>query len=79
MSEEFFSHQVRAARALIGWHRADLAKAAGITERQLARIEANEVAPFKSTITKITNALAEAGVELIPENGKGAGVRLLKR
>jgi hypothetical protein len=31
------------------------------------------------TLTKIKEALEEAGIEFIPENGGGAGVRLAKR
>jgi transcriptional regulator with XRE-family HTH domain len=76
MSDDISAAQVRASRALIGWTREQLADASGITERNLARIETDEVKPRVSTQAAIRRALEAAGVEFIPENGGGAGVRL---
>jgi transcriptional regulator with XRE-family HTH domain len=71
-------NQLRAARSLVSWKREDLAEACGITERNLARIEAGEIKPRPKTVAAIRAALEAAGVEFIPENGGGAGVRLRK-
>ncbi|NKE43643.1 helix-turn-helix transcriptional regulator [Roseomonas frigidaquae] len=70
--------QLRAARALVGWSRPQLASAAGTTERTLARIEGADTAPRDSTIAAIRAALEAAGVDFIAENGGGPGVRLRK-
>ena len=78
MSDDILPGQLRAARALIGWTREDLAGASGATVRNLARIEAGEIKPRARTIDSLRTALAKAGVEFIPENGGGAGVRLRK-
>ena len=60
---------------------ADLAKAAGVSLETIKRVEAmeGELKIRLDTLTKIKAALEKAGVEFIPENGGGAGVRLAKR
>lgn len=78
MSDDILPRQLRAARALIGWTREELAGASGATVRNLARIEAGEIKPRTRTVAALRAALASAGVEFIPENGGGAGVRLRK-
>jgi DNA-binding XRE family transcriptional regulator len=74
--------QMRAARALVGWSRDDLAKAAGLAEITVKRAEAasdtGEVGGRTSTADKIVAALETAGVIFVDENGEGAGVRLRK-
>jgi transcriptional regulator with XRE-family HTH domain len=70
--------QVRAARALIGWTQTDLAKAASISEMSVKNVERGDTDPRYSTLRSIMEALAEAGVVFLPENGSGAGVRLFK-
>lgn len=70
--------QLRAARALLDWSREELASKADTTARTLARIEAGETVPRQSTTEAIRSALEAAGVQFIPENGGGAGVRLRK-
>ena len=75
---DFF--QLRAARALTGLSQAEVAEAAGVSVPTLKRAEAG--GPIKvadETIVAIAKALKKAGVEFIPENGGGAGVRLAKR
>ena len=79
MKDDILPSQVRAARSLIGWSREDLAAATGTTVRTLARFEADEgVEARPSTLASIRSALERAGIEFIPENGGGAGVRLKK-
>jgi predicted transcriptional regulator len=60
---------------------ADLAKAASVSLETIKRLEAmdGELKVRLDTLTRIKEALEKAGVEFIPENGGGAGVRLAKR
>ena len=60
---------------------ADLAKAASVSLETIKRLEAmhGELKVRLDTLTRIKDALEKAGVEFIPENGGGAGVRLAKR
>ncbi len=68
--------QVRAARALIGWKREQLAIASSVPVRTLDRLENGEGSPQRRTLSAIRAALEAAGVEFIEENGGGPGVRL---
>ena len=70
--------QIRAARALLAWTLDDLSTACGLPKRTLTRVENSTVAPRASTLEIICTALEAAGIEFIPENGGGAGVRLKK-
>ena len=70
--------QSKMARAALGLTVRDLATAAGVSHDTIVRLEAGgELKP--RTVDAIRNALEAAGVEFIPENGGGAGVRLAKR
>jgi transcriptional regulator with XRE-family HTH domain len=74
--------QSRAARALLDWTQDDLAEAAGLsgaTVRAFERPWKANKPPSAGTLTAVQTALEKAGVEFIPENGGGAGVRLAKR
>jgi len=75
------SEQVRAARMLLRWEQKDLADASGVSLPSIKRLETlrGELAAHRRTIEAIAQALEKAGVEIIPENGGGAGVRLAKR
>jgi transcriptional regulator with XRE-family HTH domain len=63
------------ARAAVGWGVRELAAKAGVTANTITRIE-NGADAKTSTVDAIRRALEEAGVEFIPENGGGPGVRL---
>jgi transcriptional regulator with XRE-family HTH domain len=72
--------QLRAARALTGLSQAEVAEAAGVSIPTLKRAEAGgAIKVAGETVAAIAKALEKAGVEFIPENGGGAGVRLAKR
>jgi predicted transcriptional regulator len=73
--------QLKAARALLAWSQGDLAQASGISEPTIARLESADgpIGGRADTSTALVSALEKAGVEFIPENGGGAGVRLAKR
>lgn len=72
--------QLRAARALAGLSQPEVAEAAGVSVPTLKRAEAGgPIKVAEETILAIAKALEAAGVEFIPENGGGAGVRMKKR
>jgi len=76
------AEQIRAARALLRWDQATLAKAASVsveTIKRLERIDGPLLATKMATIEAIRRALEQGGVEFIPANGGGPGVRLKER
>lgn len=69
--------QCRMARAALEWGILDLAKEASVSTQTVVRFERGErLKP--STIADLRTAFEQAGIEFIPENGGGAGVRLLR-
>ena len=72
------SAQIRAARALLRWSAKKLAEAAGVSVPTIQRMEAVEGVPsgLSRNLEALQNALEEAGVIFIDENGGGPGVRL---
>lgn len=73
------SAQIRAARGLIGWSQTQLGDAAGLSLPTVKRYETqNGPKVSGDAVAKMRAALETAGVEFIPENGGGAGVRLKK-
>lgn len=75
-------HQLAAARVLLGMtQRRDLAMRANVTLSTLRRIEgsADRAWGMPDNVDAVRAALEAAGVQFIPENGGGAGVRLRER
>lgn len=70
--------QCRAARALIGWSQDQLASASKVAKATIANFEAGRRTPYERTLGDIGSALEAAGVQFIPENGGGEGVRKAK-
>jgi hypothetical protein len=70
--------QVRAARAILRWRAIDLAEKAGINLSTIQRTEKSDgpVPMMPANARAVQQALEEAGITLIAENGGGAGVRL---
>lgn len=68
--------QCRAARALVAMSQDRLAEASGVAKRTIASFEKQGRQPYDRTIAALRAALEAEGVEFIPENGGGAGVRL---
>jgi transcriptional regulator with XRE-family HTH domain len=74
--------QIRAARALLNWSAAELARRARVSPRTVHTAERSEGVPRTQvgTLQKIQAALEAGGVEIIPANrgnhGGGPGVRL---
>lgn len=83
MSEkaQITGRQISAARALTGLSQAELAEEAAISVPTLRRMEASqgEAGGYANNVRAVRAALEAAGIEFIPENGGGAGVRLRKR
>lgn len=69
--------QCKMARAAVGLGVRELAKLADVSPDTIARLERGDDLKI-STIETIQSALENAGVEFIPENGGGPGVRLKK-
>ncbi len=72
------SYQFRAATALLGWSRKQLAESALIAERTLVDFERGARNPLDRTLSDIRRALEDAGVIFIDEDEEGPGVRLRK-
>ncbi|MFG1201728.1 transcriptional regulator [Xanthobacter aminoxidans] len=72
--------QIRAGRALVRWSAGQLAEAAKLGLMTIRRAEATDgiVGITEANAFAIRTALELAGVEFIPENGGGPGVRLKK-
>jgi transcriptional regulator with XRE-family HTH domain len=71
--------QLRAARGLIGWAQADLAKAAKVGRATIADFESGKRDPYDRTLDVLQRTLESAGVIFVEENGEGPGVRLKKK
>lgn len=70
--------QCRMARAGLGLGVRDLAELADVAPSTIMRLEHGE-GLYARTVDAIRRALEDAGVEFIPENGGGPGVRLKRR
>ena len=55
-----------------------LAESSGISLRTIAHFEKGQRNPIPANMKALQNALEAAGIEFIPENGGGVGVRLRK-
>ena len=74
------SAQIRAARALLRWSAADLARESALGANTVRRAEVAEEGTSLTAANElaIRRTLEAAGVEFIDENGGGPGVRLRK-
>ncbi len=70
------AEQCKAARALIGWSRRELAEASHVAERTLIDFERRARSPQRRTLHDIRRALEDAGVIFIDADEEGPGVRL---
>ena len=74
--------QARAARAILKLGVREVAELAKVTPNTVSRIEQDDQGPRGAqpvTVEAIKRVYEAAGVEFIPENGGGAGVRLAVR
>ncbi len=68
--------QCRAGRALLNWTQDVLESRSGVAKKTLADFERGAQIPHRKSLLELQYALEAGGVQLIPENGGGAGVRL---
>lgn len=73
------AEQCLGARAMLRMKREELAKAAEVAVATLADFETGRRTPHHRTLAAIRAALEAAGIEFIPQNGNGPGVRLKLR
>ncbi len=71
--------QSRMGRAAVKWTVRDLAEKAQVGVTTINRFETDQAASNPATLAAMRRALEAAGVEFIPENGGGVGVRLKAR
>jgi transcriptional regulator with XRE-family HTH domain len=69
--------QCRMARAALGLGVRELAAATGVSTNTITRFERGDQLRV-ATIARLRAALEKAGMEFIPENGGGSGVRFRK-
>ena len=70
------SHQMRAARAMLGIDQKQLADMAGLSLPTIQRMEASagQVRGVVDTLVKVVTALEQAGIEIIGENAPSSGI-----
>ncbi|WP_199229500.1 helix-turn-helix transcriptional regulator [Azospirillum sp. TSO22-1] len=66
------------ARVALGWGVRDLAKYANVSTDTISRLERGEVLKSR-TLDDLRRTFEAAGIEFIPEDAKGPGVRLRER
>ncbi len=66
----------RAARGLLDWTQDRLAKGAGVGITTVRTFEKGLSVPVAQNLAALQRAVEQGGVEIIPENGGGPGVRL---
>jgi len=71
----------RAARALLGWQQADLFEVSGLPAPTVSAFETKDGSARMFTMNNkaAIEAFEKAGLEFIPENGGGAGMRFRER
>jgi transcriptional regulator with XRE-family HTH domain len=70
--------QCRGARALLEWTQEDLARATGLSAVTIRAFErGGDMRDSNRNLLRF--AFEKAGIEFIPENGGGAGVRMRER
>jgi transcriptional regulator with XRE-family HTH domain len=69
----------RAGRALLDWTQEDLAKAAGVCRSTIREFEKGHHALQRASQDAVLDALARAGVEVMPTGPRGPGVRLVRQ
>lgn len=79
MSMPLTPPQSRAARGLLDWSQTRLAEASNLSESTIRDFEKGRRIPTVNNLAAVKIALEQAGVEFIPENGGGPGVRLRDR
>jgi DNA-binding XRE family transcriptional regulator len=69
--------QCRAARAMLQWTQADLAREASVSAMTIRSFETGQTVPQRATVAVLQLALEKAGVEFI--DGDEPGVKLRRK
>lgn len=75
------ARQIRAARALLGWSQGALVERTGLSLTTIRRMEDEAIGPARSSggnVDMVQRTLESVGIQFIPENGGGAGVRMAR-
>lgn len=64
---------------MLGWSQGELADAAAVSRTTVVDFERGVRTPHRNNLDAIRRAFEQAGIEFIPENGGGAGLRLARR
>lgn len=70
--------QCKMARVALGWGVRELAQIAKVSTQTVTRFERGEQLKDR-TVQSLQSAFEDAGIEFIPENGGGPGLRVNKR
>ncbi|MFT8723583.1 MAG: helix-turn-helix transcriptional regulator [Acetobacter malorum] len=76
---ELSAAQCRGARAMLGISQTELAEAASVSRQTIVDFERGARTPYANNLAALRKALEAAGVEFIPQNGGGPGVRLKEK
>ncbi len=71
--------QCRAARGLLNWSQEHLASITKLSRSTIAGFERGERDPTRANVEMLRRIFEDAGVQIIPENGGGVGVRFRDR
>lgn len=71
--------QSRAGRALLDWSQEELARASHLGLSTVRDFEQGRRVPTHNNLRAMQHSLEAAGIEFLPENGGGVGVRLKAR
>lgn len=77
-SYQVTGRQLAAARVLAGLKQEEVAARANISLPTISRMEASEgqASGYRNNVAAVVAVLEDAGIEFIPPNGGGPGVRL---
>ena len=64
---------------MLDWTREQLAASSGVSKMTLADFETGKRQPYARTLADIVQALEDAGLVFIPENGSGPGLKFRER
>ena len=61
---------------MLSWTRRELAEKASVAERTIIDFERGARRPHKRTLTALRNAVESSGIEILPDDGNGPGLRM---
>lgn len=70
------AHQIRAARALLGWSQKELAERSSVTRRTIALIEEGKSAQYQRTDARLRETFEALGVGFQNDGNRTIGVTL---